>query len=319
MKYRKCLVGVDFSEASLKALEAAFQLAEKYQIELHVVHVVEEQAAAALAKYMVINDTELLKHMELRLTEVVHKNLGEQVNPRIFIQIGHPYVNIVELCTQEGIDLLVMGAETASNHSCKVGPIAAKCIRKGPADVLLVRQDAALPFRKVLACIDLSPTSARVVEIAREFSQSSEAKLAYLMVYQTPLALTVDYAGFVPAIPMDQEEDCARCEMDLRQFVKDCSDNIVVSEEKFLIKSALQVKDGIISAIQDEDIDLVCLGTKGQNTMKTLFLGTTAERVISHACCSILAVKPLHCASQVPESVKYSSEIGLPPSNLRVC
>lgn len=319
MKYHQALVATDFSEASIKALEAASYLARAWSIPLHVVHVVEEHTAPRLCEYMAVDTQGLIQQLNLRLEQFRRdKNLMDHPGTWTTL-IGHPYVSLVEWCENEDIDLLIMGAKVSSKQGCKVGPIAAKCIRKGPADVLLVRQDASVPFRRLLACIDLSPTSFSVARVAEEVSEESQASLAYLMVYQTSLSLTVDYAGFLPALAVDPTEDFQRCERDLRNFISSSSKKVSHGDEKFLIRSALQVKDGIISAIEEEEVDLVCLGTKGLNSMKTLLLGTTAERVISHACCSILAVKHERISDGVPERSDPLSEVDMPPSNFRIC
>ena len=42
----------------------------------------------------------------------------------------------------------------------------------------------------------------------------------------------------------------------------------------------------------DAKTDLVVLGTRGKHGLRTLLIGTTAEKIVQHAPCSILAVKP---------------------------
>jgi nucleotide-binding universal stress UspA family protein len=43
MKFERILVGVDFSQASIEAFEAAVKLARLFKSELHVIHVVEAE------------------------------------------------------------------------------------------------------------------------------------------------------------------------------------------------------------------------------------------------------------------------------------
>ena len=45
MKFKQILCGVDFSEASVKAFEAAVDIARSFKSELHVIHVVEADPA----------------------------------------------------------------------------------------------------------------------------------------------------------------------------------------------------------------------------------------------------------------------------------
>ena len=48
----------------------------------------------------------------------------------------------------------------------------------------------------------------------------------------------------------------------------------------------------ILTAAEDAQIDLVVMATQGRNSVKDFFVGSTTERVIQKATCSVLAVKP---------------------------
>ena len=49
---------------------------------------------------------------------------------------------------------------------------------------------------------------------------------------------------------------------------------------------------GLIDYAADKKIDVVVLGTLGRSNLKTLLLGSTAERVVRETPCSVLAVPP---------------------------
>ena len=50
--------------------------------------------------------------------------------------------------------------------------------------------------------------------------------------------------------------------------------------------------EAILKAIDDFHIDLVVMGTSARSGLSNLVLGNTAERMISHMKCSVIAVKP---------------------------
>ena len=50
--------------------------------------------------------------------------------------------------------------------------------------------------------------------------------------------------------------------------------------------------EAILKAINDFQIDLVVMGTSARSGFTNLVLGNTAERLISHMKCSVIAVKP---------------------------
>ena len=53
-----------------------------------------------------------------------------------------------------------------------------------------------------------------------------------------------------------------------------------------------QLDEAILKAIDDFAIDLVVMGTSARSGLSNLVLGNTAERMISHMKCSVIAVKP---------------------------
>jgi universal stress protein E len=50
--------------------------------------------------------------------------------------------------------------------------------------------------------------------------------------------------------------------------------------------------EAILKAIDDFQIDLVVMGTAGNAGLSGFVVGTTAERLVSHLKCSVIAVKP---------------------------
>ena len=48
----------------------------------------------------------------------------------------------------------------------------------------------------------------------------------------------------------------------------------------------------LLDRIAKSDADLVVLGTHGRRAIEGMLMGTTAEKVVSRAPCSVLAIKP---------------------------
>jgi nucleotide-binding universal stress UspA family protein len=49
---------------------------------------------------------------------------------------------------------------------------------------------------------------------------------------------------------------------------------------------------GIVEYATSTNADLVVIGTHGKSNLRYLLLGSTAERVLRHTGCSVLAVRP---------------------------
>ena len=59
-----------------------------------------------------------------------------------------------------------------------------------------------------------------------------------------------------------------------------------------LIDESPSVRDALMDHVAKVGADLVVLGTRGKSGLRELLIGTTAEKIVQYAPCSILAVKP---------------------------
>jgi nucleotide-binding universal stress UspA family protein len=59
-----------------------------------------------------------------------------------------------------------------------------------------------------------------------------------------------------------------------------------------IVKERVNIREAILDHVNEVHADLVVLGTRGKSGLRELLIGTTAEKIIQHAPCSILAVKP---------------------------
>jgi len=58
------------------------------------------------------------------------------------------------------------------------------------------------------------------------------------------------------------------------------------------VVQGFDLRGAIIDHVNETGADLVIVGARGKSTFRKMLLGTTAEKIISHATCSTLAVKP---------------------------
>jgi nucleotide-binding universal stress UspA family protein len=59
-----------------------------------------------------------------------------------------------------------------------------------------------------------------------------------------------------------------------------------------LVKERVNIREAILEHVTETHADMVVLGTRGKTGLRELLIGTTAEKIVQHAPCSILAVKP---------------------------
>ncbi len=145
--HQHILVPVDFSNYATLALEAAVDLAHKYEADLTVIYVI-PQAIFHPDWAADIEDTTDVSD----ITEEAHKVLADMIAPyrqegltiESHVLSGGPYVEIVRMAERMGADLIVMGAHgTTGAKPILMGSVADKVMRHAPCSVLTVRETVA--------------------------------------------------------------------------------------------------------------------------------------------------------------------------------
>jgi nucleotide-binding universal stress UspA family protein len=302
-RYHHIVVGIDFSAASLSAYSTAVRLASRHGTPLTVVHVVDPKLAGIVKVAHQASDEDVLKHVQQSVRAFLEKSEVGIGLPNVELDVGHPLVSLVTACKRHGADLLVLGTQGTEHGPNQVGAVAAQCVRKAPADVLLVREGMNHPFTHITACVDFSEHSANAVRAASCFAADEHAPLDCLFVFQSALAMSMDYGGFMPGLPLSTDETAEAWSKDLDAFVKPLLSDVPGSKCRNHVLERMNIRDGILDHVRESKTDLVVLGTRGKTDLKTFFMGTTAERIVTHAPCSVLAVKPEGFVCPVADAV----------------
>lgn len=292
--FHRVVVAIDFTKHCRIALKEAVHRAAEDHSEVFAVHVMDEFLMEELKRAQATDRVTIRKEWEQKLIHFIDEaGMRERPNIRVEVRVGSPFQELVEACRVRQADLLVMGAKGSRNEPNRLGVIAAKCIRQAPVDVLVVRQDAQGPFKKVLACVDFSENSAKAVQCALHIARQDGASVEAMFVYQSALAMALDYGGMIaPAVTGADPEAIANWQKDLAAFLEPLRRGDGEVPLQSVVKERVNIREAILDQVNETHADLVVLGTRGKSGLREMLIGTTAEKVIQHAPCSILAVKP---------------------------
>lgn len=113
--YKKILAGVDGSEASMKALKHAIELAEIHESELHIISVLEEFKLPFASQYELWAKesrdeqvSKILEEMNSAVMSIKKENMVIDVETRI--EEGKPAKVLTEIAEDEDFELIVLGA-----------------------------------------------------------------------------------------------------------------------------------------------------------------------------------------------------------------
>ena len=142
-KIERILVPVDFSEAAKQALAYAAFMARRFDAQLDVLHVWRQVDYTGDAMVVLTRSepeltlsTFLRNHADLQLNEF----LGGVPHNKRMLEPGEPAPTIVQVATEGGYDLIVMGTHgrTGLTHMV-MGSVAEKVVRLAPCPVLTYR------------------------------------------------------------------------------------------------------------------------------------------------------------------------------------
>jgi nucleotide-binding universal stress UspA family protein len=141
---KRILLATDFSETSAVALRYARALAEQFQASLGVLHVLEDPLVGYVSECPTPTFAEIRRNMEADAREHLDTLFTEVERSRLHVQLltkwGSPFVEIVRVARESGIDLIVIGTHGRGpvKHML-LGSVAEKVVRNSPCPVLTVR------------------------------------------------------------------------------------------------------------------------------------------------------------------------------------
>jgi nucleotide-binding universal stress UspA family protein len=151
--FKKVLIGCDFSQDSLLALDYGLSLAQEFQSELHLVHVIEPAAYYDLLKAPEDGAEPVppvpVDVFAAKLQDLVSKEAKNWCALHTAVLRGRPYEELVTYAAARKIDLIVLGVRGYGLvRSLLMGSTTDRVVRRAPCPVLSVSsqiQDAGAP------------------------------------------------------------------------------------------------------------------------------------------------------------------------------
>lgn len=294
-KLKRILVGVDFSACSAAALMQAVRIAEWHRAEVSVLHVVPIPAYAGIEGSLMIPE---LPPLDLLVDDARERWANwppaRQVGGRVSFDavLGVSRMELLNYVQSSACDLLVLGAHGEFDERRGVGSTASACVQRAATRVLVVREGQTGAFRSAVACIDFSDTSRVALEQAIRVAAQDGSALHILHVFEDPwrhASVAAKMRAILPDLRQAYKEGAERW---LRSFCEPLAHEIGALKAAFHVKQFDAHGKGILDFIRQQGCDLAVLGTRAKWNWRDFLWGSTAERVVRDAPCSILTVKP---------------------------
>lgn len=295
MKWLENVVaGFDFSDCSGAALAQAIRLATAHSGSVHPVCILDTGFVIEIEKTL---STIRAGIREPLIADAKHaweafrsKVAGADALP-IHVEVNERVEGTMRFAGKVGAGLLVLGAFGEKKADVGIGTMASGCVRHAGSDVLLVRDTQRGPFKSVLACVDFSETSKRGLLKAAEIAAQDKAALHVLHVYHGVTNVFPFFSSVVESWIQAVGDDEGNAKQKLEEFVAGVPAAAALQPKLHVLGSATHGR-ALVDFAKSSGVELLVLGTRGATNLRERVLGSTAERVLKGASCSILAVKP---------------------------
>jgi nucleotide-binding universal stress UspA family protein len=244
------------------------------------------------------------------LEDIVERDTAD-VTVDVRVLIGTPFLEIIREVLRYSHDLLLKAPEDPAWTGRLFGSEDMHLLRKCPCPVWLVRQGAPVPFRRILATVNVDDDypgperpirhqlNVKILELASSLALSDAAELHVVHCWQF-IGEGALRGPFLhrPQTEIDRFVDRARRQhaRGLDALVNSVVGPLRAGPDTCPDPSTHLVKGPAASEIpalaKSLDADLIVMGTVARTGIAGLLMGNTAEEILGEIGCSVLAVKP---------------------------
>lgn len=139
-------------------------------------------------------------------------------------------------------------------------------------------------YQHILLAVDFSSQDSQVAQKARNLSLQTGARLSLIHVLDN---IPMPDTPYGTVIPLDTKIPYPMLETE-RQKLNEIADEFAINpDRRWLIWG--EPRQEITHIAEQEKIDLIVVGSRGRHGL-ALLLGSTANRILHHAKCDVLAV-----------------------------
>lgn len=264
--FKKVLSPVDFSQESATCIQYTYQLAQKLNATLVLLHVVQND-------YTIYNVSAKASREEVKTAVQEKFNLWltqHQFTNNVFsiLKFGEITEAIAEEAEKNEVNLIVMftrgvdEAEWLGTNTAKVAKIA-------PCPVLSIKDiGQTVQFRKILFPIDPKFTVKSLENEAKFFAKAMEAEVQFVSV----------------------GEENENGKLVMKKYVEAYQTAGVKANYVFIDREE-SIAETLMDYAREQEFELIVMATHARMGLKALILGSVTEACINHANAPILTLK----------------------------
>ena len=305
-RFRNILVGVDLSHAdhlatselnppTQEAVNRAMWLAEQLSAELTFFSAIDVSVHTQELLHSAYEQASQNVEQQAAgvLQELVSRAKGDNIEAKYNLAFGLPWEETIRQVLREKHDLVLVGTRDQSRAGRSLfGSTGMKLLRNCPCPVWVTRPEEIPEEFKILVASDFSDVSQLALDVAINGSQMTDAKVTLLHALDTHLGQRMLLTGL-------RTEELQDFQNKLReQAEQKLHEQLSRTDYRTLTHGVrVDIVEGpadvvILDAIEEQQIDLLVMGTIARSGLSGMLVGNTAEQLLTQVPCSVLAVKP---------------------------
>lgn len=272
------VAGIDLTTMGRRVADRARLVAEGIGGEVELVHVLESVGEAMIEPGL----ARLMRAHQRQEARKIADWVAERTPVDVTLEVvkGSPAWELVSRAKK--VDLVALGSSTVDAFSG--GPVTLRVARMALSDVLIVRRQPRVPYRRILAAVDFSEASRAAVSRALEMFPDADVTVMYSLPARFDPILS-DAGLFTEEMEASRNSRIEAAKDRMLEFTQPWDGDV-----------RTMVTDGppaenIDEAVRRRGADLVVVGSRGASATRMVLLGTVPEALVGHAPCDVLIAR----------------------------
>ena len=272
------LAGIDLTAMGRRVADRARLVAEGTGATVQLVHVQEPVAEAMIEPGLARVMRDHQKSEAQRLRDWIDSRT--EVDVTLEVVKGSPSWELAARAKKAR--LVVVGSSTVDAFTS--GPTTKRVAQMATADVLVVRRQPRVPYRRIIAAVDFSEASRVAVERSLALTSGGEVTVLYSLPSRFD-PLLVDAGLFTEELDASRGQRMELAKDRMLEFVAEWNGAV-----RTLVADGPPAET-IEEVVRRRSADLVVVGSRGATATRMVLLGTVAETLMAHAPCDVLIAR----------------------------
>jgi nucleotide-binding universal stress UspA family protein len=295
-QFKNILCATDFSDFSNHTVSYGVALAKEFEAKLFICHVIDLSSVAIYGEFQLDPVGQQNRIMEDANAQLEDLTGNQPVAWEPLITVGKPADEIARAVEEKEIDLVITATRGRSGlKRIILGSVTERLMRTLACPLLVMSSpehepvgtaDREFKLKKILVGCDFSPDSGQAFNHGLSLAQEFQSELHLAHVIEPPAQ--PDLLKGETSLTFEIREDYRDLLTNkLKDMVPEEAGNWCTPQTSLLEG---QPYEELVNYAESNDIDMIVLGVRGHGLVKTLFLGSTTDRVVRRSPCPVLSV-----------------------------